>query len=593
MDRTSKEIAIVVIVAGAAFLTNLGGAHLWDRDEPRNAGCAVEMLHANDWVTPLFNAELRTHKPVLTYWFMMCSYALLGIGEFSARFSSALLGIGTCLATYFIGRRLFGRSAGLWSAIALSTTLMFGVASRAATPDAPLIFFSTLSMAFYVAGLTSARAGDNVTTGVQRDFPDRIIWVVLMYASMAVAVLAKGPIGIILPAAVIGMFLLIRRLPATVPSPRPGWQQFLLAIVRPFAPLHFLRTCLAMRLWIAVAALVVIALPWYAWVHLRTGGAWTYGFFLTHNVGRAMQAMDGHRGGFLFYPLALLVGFFPWSIFWLPAVVEAVRLNRQRDGLAAGALLALCWVGVYLGLFSLAKTQLPSYITPCYPGMALLTGLFLDRWSRQLIELPALWRRLAFGSLIFVGVATTIALPVVSHFLLPGEAILGLVGLIPLVGGCLALWQAENGRPDRASYSTAGTASIFAVVLFAGVAARIDRHRHVEDLVQAVYQGQALQQVEVASLGGSEASWIFYCGQPILQLNTPEQVQDWLTQSSEPGRRRVALARGKSWPADPEHLADFSVGRVPYFMRDDDILVLTPHSDAPRSAALPVDQSSR
>jgi 4-amino-4-deoxy-L-arabinose transferase-like glycosyltransferase len=574
-------------VAGLAFFTNLGGAHLWDRDEPRNAGCAAEMLRAHDWVTPVFNAELRTHKPVLTYWFMMCSYSLLGIGEFSARFSSALLGLGTCLATYFIGRRLFGRSAGLWSAIVLSTTLMFGVASRAATPDAPLIFFSTLAMAFFVAGITASKPEEPGRTSVLRDFPERTIWVVLMYAAMALAVLAKGPIGMILPAAVIGMYLLICRLPEQEGPGRTGWWPVVVSLVRPFAPLHFLRTCLRMRLGVAVVALAVIALPWYAWVHWRTQGAWTYGFFLTHNVGRAMQTMDGHRGGILFYPIALLVGFFPWSIFWLPAVMETVRLNRQRDPLSRGGLLALCWVGVYLGLFSLARTQLPSYITPCYPGMALLTGLFIDRWSRQVIELPVILRRLAFGSLIAVGAVTTIALPVISQFLLPGEAVLGIVGLIPLAGGCLALWQAEQGRTARASSWTAATACAFVTILFAGVAARIDSHRHVDDLVQAVYQGQSLQEVELASLGGSEASWIFYCQQPIQQLNSSEEVNDWLANSSLTGKRRVVLARGKSWSGVSEPQSDLSIDRVPYFMRQDDILVLTPRARVQQSARLP------
>ena len=45
------------------MLTNLGGPRLWDRDEPRNAGCAREMLARRDWVVPTFDGELRTHKP--------------------------------------------------------------------------------------------------------------------------------------------------------------------------------------------------------------------------------------------------------------------------------------------------------------------------------------------------------------------------------------------------------------------------------------------------------------------------------------------------------------------------------------------------
>jgi 4-amino-4-deoxy-L-arabinose transferase-like glycosyltransferase len=62
------------------------------------------------------------------------------------------------------------------------------------------------------------------------------------------------------------------------------------------SPLHFLQTCWRMRPLTAIAVLAAVALPWYLWVHERTQGAWTAGFFLEHNFGRAMQPMEGHKG---------------------------------------------------------------------------------------------------------------------------------------------------------------------------------------------------------------------------------------------------------------------------------------------------------
>src|SRR5207237_5620389 len=90
-----KQAALVAAVAALVTLTNLGGARLWDRDEPRNAGCAREMLARGDWVVPVFNGELRTHKPVLLYWCIMASYGALGVTEFAARLPSALCAIGS------------------------------------------------------------------------------------------------------------------------------------------------------------------------------------------------------------------------------------------------------------------------------------------------------------------------------------------------------------------------------------------------------------------------------------------------------------------------------------------------------------------
>ena len=155
---------LIVSVAVVVLFTNLGGPRLWDRDEPRNAGCAREMMERGDWVVPVFNGRLRDAKPVLLYWLIMSAYTVFGTGEFAARFWPALLGIGTVLAVYHIGRRLFNARAALWSALVLLTTLMFGVAARAATPDSPLIFFSTMALLVYVLGTFKPReAGDDET----------------------------------------------------------------------------------------------------------------------------------------------------------------------------------------------------------------------------------------------------------------------------------------------------------------------------------------------------------------------------------------------------------------------------------------------
>src|SRR5256885_17269994 len=92
-----KQIALVAAIAAFVMLTTRGGARLWDRDEPRNAGCAREMLARHDWVVLVFNGELRTHKPVLLYWCIMASYLALGVSEVAARLPSALCAIGSVI----------------------------------------------------------------------------------------------------------------------------------------------------------------------------------------------------------------------------------------------------------------------------------------------------------------------------------------------------------------------------------------------------------------------------------------------------------------------------------------------------------------
>ena len=79
------QVAVVTLAAAVVMLTNLGGPRLWDRDEPRNAGCAREMLERGDWIVPTFNAELRPHKPVLQYWCIMSAYSVWGVLDGGSR----------------------------------------------------------------------------------------------------------------------------------------------------------------------------------------------------------------------------------------------------------------------------------------------------------------------------------------------------------------------------------------------------------------------------------------------------------------------------------------------------------------------------
>lgn len=582
--RTIRDVALLLSVAGICFLLNLGGPKLWDRDEPRNAGCAAEMLAAGNWVVPTFNAKLREHKPVLTYWLMMFSYLTFGVNEFSARFPSALLGMGTVLLTYFIGRRLFNSSVGLWAAGGLATTMMFGVAARAATPDAPLIFFSTLAIAAYIWGTTRSEAereGGAAPAGefgpFARLFPENWGIILLMYGAMGFAVLAKGPVGMVLPTAVIGMFLLLQRLPAATASEKPAtWVTRCLRLLAPFEPRHFLKTCWSMRPITALACASLIALPWYILVHLQSNGAWTEGFFLTHNLGRAMHAMDGHRGNVLFYPIALIIGFFPWSIFWLPTLREGLRLLQTESRDRAGMLFAFCWVGVYVGLFSLAKTKLPSYITPCYPGLALAIGYYVQRWSSGEVILGRAWGRVAFGSLIGVGVAVLVAFPLVASWILPEERWLAVLGLIPLLGGIAAWWAAEQGKQQRAAWSVGVTALLMSPAIFALAADEIDDHRHIEQLVSTLYGEQSIHEVDVICFSSSEASWVFYAGQPIEPYFRPKDAVQELLRLSPQQQPRVLMTTSRNLKYLEPHLPTEGItfSRLPYFMRQQEIVIL-------------------
>ena len=335
-------------------------------------------------------------------------------------------------------------------------------------------------------------------------------------------ILAKGPVGLILPTAVIGMFLLILNLPVCKSPPlvprnlgnriRGG----LTTVLRCFAPTHFFKTCIQMRLLTATLIALAVAGPWYYLVGIRTDGAFLRGFFIDQHFGRATSAMEGHTGGPLYYVIAVLVGFFPWSIFATPMLIGAFCRTARRDPWRTGYLFALCWVGVYLVLFSLAATKLPSYVTPCYPALALLCGCFLFHLAKGTSLAPLGWATSGLLVLLIVGLVFLIGLPVTAYLFLPGELWIGILGVIPVGGAVLCYLLLRRNRPQAFVVAYAAMAVLTFVTAFGFVVPRIDRHRPSFLLTDMIHQSGA--QTEVGAFGPVEPGLIFYAQRPIQGL---------------------------------------------------------------------------
>lgn len=602
MLETAQRVAIVAVVAVVVMFTNLGGPRLWDRDEPRNAQCAAEMLARGDWVTPVMNSELRTHKPVLHYWLMMSAYSVFGITEFAARFWSATLAVGTALCTFILGRKLFDERVGMWAGIAISTTLMFDVSARAATTDSPLIFFSTLAITIYVLG--TRMPASEASSGVRDTrvlFP-KWSWAVAMYSALGIAMLAKGPVGLVLPVAVIGMTLLVLRLPAMSGelSGRRWWRVARRA-ASCFAPMRFLSTCWMMRPVTALTVSLAIALPWYVWVGIRTDGEFLRGFFLDHNLSRATQSMEGHDGSILYYPVAILVGFFPWSVFAVPVALDAMRNSRVNASWRRGYVLAGCWVGVYVALFSIAQTKLPSYVTPCYPALALLTGCFISRWIQASLAVSQSWFRAALGITAMVGLGFVIGVPLVAARFLPGEGWLGSIGMILIAGSIVALICNERSQPAKSAGVFAGTAVIFTTVLFGVVADRVDSHQQIDHILGAISKRDA--RTRIASYGLLEPSWVFYSGQSIDELSVSADQSPspaWLERHGKWIRKPVLCVEDILKRTEPyliitsdeylprlerELVGGFDViAKAEYFLHEESLYLVAPHNPQPPTA---------
>lgn len=572
MPQWLRHQLLIVALATPVLFFRLGDARLWDRDEPRNAQCVVEMLARGDWVVPYFNDELRTHKPVLLYWLIMSAYGMFGVNEFAARFWSAALGVGTVLCTYHLGARLFNPKAGLWAALALAPALMFDVASRAATPDAPLIFCMTATLYAYVYFAFPSSKG----AAGEPQF-SRSVWAgIVVYALMALAVLAKGPVGIVLPLAIMALSLWSLRsfswtsdLSSDDVSQTPTrlWTlrvrlaepvKRLIAIAWELQPLT------------ALAMLLLVALPWYAWVGWRTKGEFLLGFFWDHNLRRATESMEGHSGpAILFYPATLLVGFFPASVFLIPALLQVRRQFTKNPRQAAAIVFCLTWIVVVVGLFSLAKTKLPSYVTPCYPALAVLVGNLMERWTAGGLLISERWLRWSLGGTIAAGLAAMVGIQLAASHFLPGEAWLSALGLLLVVGGSAALycefWLQSRSRAAAISFAS-GLA--FSWLLFGLGPAAADRHQQSHLLLRMLRDAES---EEIAAWRCLEPSWVFYLGRPIREVEEWRDAVEFISHEN-----RTLILREEDYanlagrlPGDVQVL-----GETPRFLRDEKVLTL-------------------
>ncbi len=566
-----KEVSLIATVASVIFFTNLGSAKLWDRDEPRNAGCAREMMQRGDLITPIFNNEMRDAKPILQYWFIMSAYQIFGVNEFSARFWSAVLGVGSVLLTYFIGQRLFSRQIGIFAGIVLATSFMFCVASRAATPDSFLIFFSTAALAIFVGatfpkkslgdsekrvhvsrlsasspGTSDDRAGDEFRSYPSQLFP-KVGHAILMYATMSIGVLAKGPIGILMPCAIIGMYLLISRKSfegvANEPDEKSKRQNetghahqlyhFGKSIIATIHPAHFIKTCWSMRLLTATAVLLLVAGPWYFLVGWKTNGDFLRGFFLREHFGRSTTSFEGHGGSVFYYPAVMLVGFFPWSVLAGPVIYSIWKIRKRID---PAMLFLLCWVCVQLGVFSLVRTKLPSYVTPCYPAVALIVGYFMQTWLKSHVAMPEWFPRASFATLSLAGLVTVVGIGYVAIDLLKIDMTIGLVGLIPLtIGVCSYLtWktdvdpQAKSTKPTSLRIGKRRSlqfmfvgAVLFSFIFFSSVLTRVSKLQKYDTLL---VNGDS--STPLGAYGGLEPTWVFYGEKPIYVVIDTEKKID-------------------------------------------------------------------
>ncbi|MEO5862768.1 MAG: glycosyltransferase family 39 protein, partial [Burkholderiales bacterium] len=247
-------------------------------DEGRYAEIPREMVASGDWVTPRLNGFKYFEKPVLQYWITAVSYLALGQEEFVARLWPALSGFLTLLLVYYMGRRLAGVRAGVLAAAVLATTFQFFVFSQLLTLDMGLSFFLTAALYGFLVSQDFRAAPVQQRNGA-----------ILMWVAMALGVLSKGLVGVVLPALVLVVYIVMER----------DWKLL--------GRLHWA---------IGVPVFLAIALPWFIWVQLRNPEFFQF-FFIREHFGRYALHEHHRAGAWYYFPAVLLIGSLPWSFMYI------------------------------------------------------------------------------------------------------------------------------------------------------------------------------------------------------------------------------------------------------------------------------------
>jgi hypothetical protein len=358
-----------------------------------------------------------------------------------------------------------------------------------------------------------------------------------------------------------------------------------IGLIRPFEPIYFFKTAWSMRLVTAMFVILTVALPWYVWVGLATEGEFLRGFFLKEHFGRASTAMENHAGSPLYYPLAILIGFFPWSVFAVPIGLDLVHLFRNRQTIMPGSCFLLCWSGVIVGAFTIAETKLPSYVTPSYPALALLAGQYVDRWLRGESQVSQNWNLAALGSLATAGLAMTVAIPVAARFFFPGHEFLAVIGLVPIATAAIAWHYLQRDRRLAFATTLAVGAVLFVTMTFGFALERVSSQQQNQRLVKLVRERG--KQAGLASFDCLESTWVFYAKRRIQEIHSGPDLdattREFLKQHPEP---YIITTRSRLATLQPLLPSDFTVlDEVPYFLRRDQLVLLGPDSTGPRHIA--------
>jgi 4-amino-4-deoxy-L-arabinose transferase-like glycosyltransferase len=430
-----RDVLALAVLIGIFFCFMLGNRPLSVPDEGRYVEIPREMAVTGDYITPRLNGVKYFEKPVLFYWLEAFSIRLFGLDEFTLRLWPVAFGVFGCLAVYLAGRRLFGRRSGLLAAAVLATSPLYYGLSRVIILDMPVAVLLTASLLSFLAGVREA-------PGRRRRF---LLWG--FYAFAALAVLTKGLIGILIPALVVGAWIVL------------------------LGEWRMLKT---MELPAGLVLFLLIAAPWHILAQRANQEFFDFYIVREHFLRYLTTMHSRYHPVWYFIPVVLL-GMFPWSAFLVQAVKHSLPASWKERHEHRDALFLVLWAGLVFLFFSASGSKLPPYILPVFPPLALLIGRYLSAaWeSRDFPGVRAGYHIYLAASLLLA--AAFLAVP----FLAPPDLTAALGSFVQalaftLAGGAAVAWTLARFRGFRHAFVAVVAASAVFLPVVNAAAPRVD-----------------------------------------------------------------------------------------------------------------------
>ncbi len=358
-----------------------------DNGASQYASIAMEMVQDGHWLQIQHRHAPYIGNPPLLFWFSAISFKLFGISNFAFKLPAFLFTILTMYATYKLTKKFHGQRAGRMASIIIGSTqalflLSFDVHAESFLVG--IVIFSIWQITEYI---------DN------QHFNNLFLGSV----GIALALLTKGPIGILVPVLIIGSDLLLRKQWKTIFK----WQWL-----------------------IGIGIIVLLLLPMLYGLYeqfdkqseiLMDGpkGISGVSFFWESNFGLTDDFFELKESNLLYYIVAAFAAFFPWTIVLISALIHRIRFFRNRNRYPE----YISLTGFILPIIVLFPyTHSIRHLFVVIPFASMMIGAYLAKISvksyktnlnGQLVLLFLLWI-LAFILLFYIFTPTNIVMGIIA-----------------------------------------------------------------------------------------------------------------------------------------------------------------------------------